>query len=108
MTEKLVILLQSNGGGSAGLIQFLFFGGIILVFYFFMIRPQQKKQKDAKKFQDEIKKGSSVVTVGGIHGKVYEVLDEEIILDVGTNTKLKVDKSALSLDATKRVSGESK
>ena len=104
--SKLFILLQSSGGGNAGLIQFLFFGGIILVFYFFMIRPQQKKQKDAKKFQEDIKKGSQVVTVGGIHGKVYEVLDNEIILDVGTNTKLKVDKSALSLEASKRLTGE--
>ncbi len=103
MTQNLFIFLQSSGGGNAGLIQFLFFGGIILVFYFFMIRPQQKKQKDAKKFQEEIRKGSNVVTVGGIHGKVFEVLDHEVILDVGTNTKLKVDKTALSLDATKRI-----
>ena len=90
------------------MIQFLFFGGIILVFYFFMIRPQQKKQKDAKKFQEDIKKGATVVTVGGIHGKVFEVLDNEVIIDVDRNTKLKVDKNALSLDATKRLSeGES-
>lgn len=106
--SNLYILLQANGGGSSGIIQFLFFGGIILVFYFFMIRPQQKKQKEAKKFQEDIKKGSHVVTVGGIHGKVYEVLDQEVILDAGGNTKLKVDKSALSLDASKRISEESK
>ena len=105
MTNHLFILLQSGGGTNAGLIQFLFFGGIIIVFYFFMIRPQQKKQKEAKKFQEEIKKGSQVVTVGGIHGKIFEVLDHEVILDVGANTKLKVDKSALSLEASNRLTG---
>lgn len=104
--ESLFILLQAAPG--AGYMNIIFFGGIILVFYFFMIRPQQKKQKDAKKFQDEIKKGSHVVTVGGIHGKVFEVLDDEVMLDVDRGSMLKVDKSALSLDATKRINEEKK
>ncbi len=101
------VILQSSGQGG-GMIQLLFFGGIILVFYFFMIRPQQKRQKDAKNFQNDIKKGDLVVTVGGVHGKVFEVLDAEIILDVDRGTKLKIDKSALSLESTKRVNQEEK
>lgn len=94
------VLLQSNGGG--GMMQLLFFGAIILVFYFFMIRPQQKRQKDAKNFQSEVKKGDLVVTVGGVHGKVFEILENEIIIDVDRGTKLKVDRSALSMESTKR------
>ncbi len=97
------VILQAQGGG---VIQLLFFGGIILVFYFFMIRPQQKRQKDAKNFQNDVKKGDLVVTVGGVHGKVFEILDHEVILDVDRGTKLKVDRTALSMESTKRVNTE--
>ena len=97
------VILQAQGGG---VIQLLFFGGIILVFYFFMIRPQQKRQKDAKNFQNDVKKGDLVVTVGGVHGKVFEILDHEVILDVDRGTKLKVDRTALSIESTKRVNTE--
>ena len=107
MSSIAFVLLQSGGGG--GMMQLLFFGAIILVFYFFMIRPQQKRQKDAKNFQTEVKKGDMVVTVGGVHGKVFELLDHEVILDVDRGTKLKVDRTALSMESTKRIaSTESK
>ena len=102
------VMLQASDGQGGGMIQLLFFGGIILVFYFFMIRPQQKRQKDARNFQSDIQKGDLVVTVGGVHGKVFEVLDNEIILDVDRGTKLKVDKTALSLESTKRANQEEK
>lgn len=79
---------------------------MIAIFYFFFIRPQQKKQKDQKKFIGEIKKGDQVVTLGGIHGKVAAVDDATITLDVDRGNKLVVEKSSISLEASKRVSGE--
>jgi len=97
------ILLQATGSQGGDYYQLIFFGAIILVFYFFMIRPQQKRAKEGKDFQKDIKKGDMVVTVGGVHGKVFELLDHEIILDVYRGTKLKVDKTALSLESTKRI-----
>ena len=91
------ILLQAGAaGGSNGITTILMMGGIAIVFYFFMIRPQQKKQKDQKKFIEEIKKGDTVVTIGGIHGKVVEVKDSKLILDVDGRTKIEFDKSAIS------------
>ena len=94
------LLLQAGGsapGGQYG--TFILIGGFILIFYFFMIRPQQKKQKDQKKFIDEIKKGDSVVTMGGIHGKVMGFKDEDrtVIIKVDDNVKLNVDKSAVNV-----------
>lgn len=94
------ILLQAAPGGGIG--NFVFIGAIILVFYFFMVRPQQKKQKDQKKFVEEIKKGDMVVTIGGMHGKVYAVEDDAIILDVDKGTKLKFEKTSISLEASKQ------
>ena len=96
------ILLQANGGSGFNFGSLILFGGIIIVFYFFMIRPQQKKQKDQKKFIAEVKKGDMLVTIGGIHGKVTEVDDATFTLDVDRGTKIKFEKSSISLDASKQ------
>ncbi|GAB4233696.1 MAG: preprotein translocase subunit YajC [Ekhidna sp.] len=94
-------LLQANGGG--GITSFLPIIGMIVIFYFFFIRPQQRKQKETKKYLEEIKKGQMVVTVGGIHGKVIEVSDTTVLIDVDRGTKLLVEKSSISLEASKRL-----
>lgn len=100
------ILLQAGDAGSSGIMgQVFLFGSIILIMYFFMIRPQQKKQKDAKNFISEIKKGDNVVTIGGIHGKVYSMEGDTILLELDKGFKLKVEKSAVSLEFTKKATG---
>ena len=80
----------------------VFIGGILLVFYFFMIRPQQKKQKDQKKFIGDIKKGDMVVTLGGIHGKVVGIEEGTITLEVDRGSKIKMEKSSISFEASKQ------
>ncbi|MBA4300572.1 preprotein translocase subunit YajC [Algoriphagus alkaliphilus] len=82
--------------------QVFLFGSIILIMYFFMIRPQQKKQKDTKKFIDEIKKGDDVVTIGGLHGKVYSVDGDTVQIELDRGLKVKIEKSAISLDFSKK------
>ena len=94
------ILLQAQPGGGQ-IFQFVFFGAIILVFYFFMIRPQQKKAKDQKKFIEEIKKGDYIVTIGGAHGYVAEMEGDTFILEVEKGGRIRFNKSAISLEATK-------
>ncbi len=100
----LFILAQAAGGSSGILGQVFLFGSIILIMYFFMIRPQQKKQKETKKFIEEIKKGDEVVTIGGIHGKVYSVEDDTVHLELDKGLKIKLEKSAISLDFSKKSS----
>jgi preprotein translocase subunit YajC len=80
------------------IINILFWVGIIAVFYFFMIRPQAKRAKDAKKFREALTKGTKVVTIGGIHGKVLEVQEKTVLIDTTTGSKLKIEKSAISPD----------
>jgi preprotein translocase subunit YajC len=70
----------------------------MVVFYFFMIRPQQKKAKDAKKFRESLEKGSKVVTIGGIHGRVVEVNDTTVLLEVDNSVKIRFEKSAIAMD----------
>lgn len=97
----LTILAQASAGGGI-LGQVFLFGSIILIMYFFMIRPQQKKQKDTKKFIEEIKKGDDVVTIGGLHGKVSSVEGDVVFLELDRGLKVKVEKSAISADFTKK------
>ena len=99
------ILLQAQQPSNP-IFQYVIFGGIILVFYFFMIRPQQKKAKDQKKFIDEIKKGDYVVTIGGAHGYVGELEGDTFILEVEKGGRIRFNKSAISLEATKSASSK--
>jgi preprotein translocase subunit YajC len=88
------IVLQAQGGGVGSL---LLMGGMILIMYFFMIRPQMKKMKEAKKYQEAIAVGDKVVTVGGIHGKVVEIGDTDIVIALDQG-RMRIEKAALSAD----------
>lgn len=95
------ILLQAAGGGGLGIGNFAPIILIIVVFYFFMIRPQVKKQKDQKKYVEEIKKGDKVITTAGMHGKIAEVEEKTFIVETHGGHKIRFDKSAISLEASK-------
>src|SRR5690554_845965 len=100
-------LLQAAPGGG-GLMSFLPMILIVLVFYFFMIRPQMKKQKEHKKYIEELDVNAKVVTTAGIHGRIVEVSDTTFLIDVGSGVKMRFDKSAIALDASRAVNGEVK
>ena len=101
-------LLLQLGGGSAMTGNLVLIGGIIVIFYFFMIRPQQKKQKDQKTFLADIKKGDMVVTMGGIHGKIAAIDDDSVLLEIDRGTKLKIEKSSISLETSKKYTEKKK
>lgn len=93
---NLSILLQAAGDSSW--MQFLPLVLIVAVFYFFMIRPQSKKAKEAKKFRESLGKGDKVITIGGIQGKIVEVKEQYIVLNIANGVDVKVQKSAVSPD----------
>jgi preprotein translocase subunit YajC len=104
MTKSLAVILLQAGNANASYLNFLLIGGMILVFWLFMIRPQAKKQKLAKKFQEEMQKGDRIVTIAGIHGKVYRVNDDGTIdLEVSPGSYLKIEKSAISIEWSQNV-----
>jgi preprotein translocase subunit YajC len=94
------MLLQAPGSGAMSQLVMILL--IIAVFYFFMIRPQMKKAKLEKVFKEGLLKGDKVVTIGGVHGKIVEVSETTFIVEVDTNVKLKIEKSAVSAEATKQ------
>ena len=92
-----VILQESSGSpGFGGLSMFLPLLLIFLVFYLFIIRPQQKREKNRKAMIEAVKRGDKVVTAGGIHGKVHQVDESSVLLDVDGGVKLRVEKNSLA------------
>ena len=87
-----ILLQQSAGGGLGGLLMIV---AMIVVFYFFMIRPQSKKQKAIKKAREEMKAGDRVVTAGGIYGKIKELKDTTLLLEIAPNVTIKIEKTSV-------------
>lgn len=70
---------------------------IFVIFYFLMIRPQQQRAKQQREMIDNVRRGDTVVTAGGIVGRVAKVKDDgEIMLEIADNTQVRVLKSTLS------------
>jgi len=90
----ITIFLQAESSGNPLIFFVLVFG----VFWFFMIRPQVKKQKQERKFREEMKKGDKVVTTGGLHGKIVDISEKTVKIDVSNGTVLKFEKSCVSAD----------
>lgn len=99
MNDLLLILLMAPKEGESPLTSLLPLLLIIVVFWFFMIRPQMKKQKELKKFREGVKNGDKIITIGGIYGKVIEVAEKTVIIEVEGKQRLKVDKTALVIDS---------
>ena len=89
-----MILLQAAGSGMSSLIMF---GMIFAVMYFFMISPQIKKQKKEREYRSALQKGDKVITIGGIHGKITDIKEDTVIIEVHGGTTLKVEKTAVSM-----------
>ncbi|MFN3912852.1 preprotein translocase subunit YajC [Hyphomonas sp.] len=73
--------------------QLLFFVPLILIFYFLLIRPQQQRAKKHAEMIAAVKRGDTVVTSGGLIGKVNKVNDTEITLDLAENVRVRVIKA---------------
>lgn len=78
----------------ATIIYILIFFAII---YFLLIRPQQKQQKQRRKMLDELQVNDDIVTVGGIHGKIVKLNEDDLALKVGEGEKfeLKLDRNCV-------------
>lgn len=95
-----LVLMGAPAEGSSPMGSFLPLILIVVVFYFFMIRPQVKRQKELKNFRESLAKGDKIITTGGIYGKINNIQDSIITVDVGNNVIIKVDKSAVLKDKT--------
>jgi preprotein translocase subunit YajC len=104
MSTALFILLQAKPAGQqgspnmiTGLLPLLL---VFVVFYFFMIRPQMRKQKELTSYRNAISKGDKIVTTGGIYGKVVEVSDNFVTIEIANDVRIRVDKNAILKDSS--------
>jgi len=74
----------------------LMYVAILGVFYLLLIRPQRKKEKQVQEMRNNIKEGDEILTIGGIYGKVLNVKDDTLTIEVGADkTRLKIAKWAI-------------
>jgi len=85
---------ESPGGGILGS-PILFVVAMLLLMYALMIRPQQRRDKEHKTMLGAIEKGDTVVTSGGIHGKVTGMADDVLTVEIANNVRIKLNKSAV-------------
>ncbi len=71
---------------------------IFVIMYFMMIRPQQKRQKEINNFRRGLTTGQSVITSGGIYGKIKSVDDTAVTIEIAHNVYIRVDKNCIYAD----------
>ncbi len=87
----------AQGAGGFGDWSFIIMMAVIFaIFYFLMIRPQQKKQKELKAMLDNLVYGDTVMTTGGIHGKVTGLADAVVTLEIADKVRIKIARSAIA------------
>ena len=69
--------------------------GLVVLFYFFLIRPQSKRQKEQRQMIADLQKGEEILTSGGILGKITDIKDDFITLEIGNSVTLTVQKNAV-------------
>jgi preprotein translocase subunit YajC len=87
-------MAQAAGGAPAGggLTPFIMMAVFVVIFYFLLIRPQQKKQKEHQAMLSKIAAGDEVVTAGGILGRVIEVGEQFLTVEIADNVRIKVQR----------------
>ena len=83
---------QGGMGAYSGILMMVL---IFVVFYFFMIRPQTKKQKEIRAQREAMKQGDRVVTSGGIYGKIRDIKENTITVEIAENVRITVDKNSV-------------
>lgn len=99
----MITILQAQAGAAApqgsGAMTWIMLILIFVIMWLFMIRPQRKQQKQIEAMRAALKKGDKVMTAGGIKGVIAEVGDNDILIKVDGEVKLRVDKSCVNLDS---------
>lgn len=89
------VLLQAAPASPSPLYTVGMMAALFAIFYFLLIRPQQKRAKQHRAMVEGVKRGDSVVTGGGLIGKVAKVMDTELQIDLAEGVRVTVVKGTL-------------
>lgn len=81
---------------------------IFVVMWLFMIRPQQKRQKELNNFRNSLEPGQKIITAGGIYGKIKEVKETYVLVEVDNNVHIRIDKSMIMKDPSDLAAAQQK
>lgn len=95
---NIFLMAGNQQGGASGWSSMLMLLLIIVIFYFFMIRPQSARAKKEKQFRESLQKGQKVVTISGMHGKIVEVKETSLILEIANGVNVEIEKTAIALE----------
>jgi len=79
--------------GPGPLVQFLPLVLVMVIFYFLLIRPQQQKAKDHRLMLDNLKRNDRVMTNGGIYGRVVELGEKDVTLEIAPNVRIQLERT---------------
>jgi preprotein translocase subunit YajC len=82
----------ASGGGGFNPTILLFYGLIMAAMWFLLIAPQRKKQKEQQKMISSLSAGDEVLLAGGIYGEITSVRPDRLVVRIGDNTKVEVEK----------------
>ena len=92
------MLVQSMTDGT-GMANILMIVGMVAVFYFFLLRPQQQQRKKQKAFLESLTREMKVVTTGGLHGKIIDVSEATVTVEIDKGVRIKLDKTAIAYES---------
>ena len=88
--------MAAPAAAAPGMEGLLFPAAILIFFYFLFIRPQQKRTKEHKNLVDSLKRGAEIVTNGGLLGKVLEIDDNFVQVEIADNVVINIQRQAIS------------
>lgn len=92
-------MLVQIAADSSGIINILMIVGMVAVFYFFLLRPQQVQRKKQKTFIESLAREMKVVTTGGMHGKIVDVSETTVTVEIDKGVRIKLDKTAVAYES---------
>ena len=88
---------QEAGGATGGIIgQLIFFVPLILIFYFLLIRPANQRQQKHRQMIEAVVRGDTVITSGGLIGKVVKVTEQELSVELADSVRVRVVRSMIA------------
>lgn len=90
----------AQGGGGGGIQSLIPIVLIFVVMYVFMILPQSRKAKAQRKFREELKKGDKIVNMAGIHGKIVELGESSMVIELEEGVRMRIERSSISMEGT--------
>ena len=99
---------SSAPSGPAGILgsPIFFLVAMLLLMWALLIRPQQRREKETKSMLSQLEKGDTVVTTGGLHGRVTGVTDDVLTLEISPNVRVKVSRSAVASRSAGKSEGD--